>query len=37
MSLSARGFQFFYILLELSANLTVRRHILVFMSADLST
>ena len=30
MSLSARDFQFFYILLELRANLTVRRHISVF-------
>ena len=32
MSLTARGFQFFYILLELRANLTVRRHISVFFT-----
>ena len=31
VSLTARGFQFFYILLELRANLTVRRHISVFL------
>ena len=32
MSISAKGFQFFYILLELRANFTVRRHILYFLS-----
>ena len=30
MSLICRGFQFIYILLELKANLTARRHILLF-------
>ena len=32
VSLTARDFQFFYILLELRANLTVRRHISVFFN-----
>ena len=31
VSLTARGLQFFYILLELRANLIVRRHISVFL------